>query len=75
MHQARQEPHERAHPENDRSSPARQQQPNTGLLSHDDPPPNTSAGRPPIWLIAILVLLVIGFVVLHLTGVVGPGTH
>lgn len=46
-----------------------------GLLSHSDPEPEASAGRMPLWLVVVIVLLVTGFVVLHLTGVFGPGTH
>ncbi len=45
-----------------------------GLLSHSDPEP-ASTGRPPLWLVVVIALLVTGFVVLHLTGVFGPGTH
>ncbi len=46
-----------------------------GLLSHSDPEPDASTGRPPLWLVVVIVLLVTGFVVLHLTGVLGPGAH
>ncbi len=46
-----------------------------GILSHSDPEPVASAGRPPLWLVVVVVLLVTGFVVLHLTGVFGPGAH
>ncbi len=46
-----------------------------GLLSHSDPEPEASAGRVPVWLVVVMVLLVAGFVVLHLTGVFGPGAH
>lgn len=46
-----------------------------GLLSQSDPEPEASTGRPPLWLVVMIVLLVTGFVVLHLTGVLGPGSH
>jgi hypothetical protein len=46
-----------------------------GPLSYSDPEPEASAGRVPLWLVVVIVLLVTGFVVLHLTGVFGPGTH
>jgi hypothetical protein len=46
-----------------------------GLLSESDPEPETSAGRPPLWLVVVVVLLVTGFVLLHVTGVLGPGAH
>jgi hypothetical protein len=46
-----------------------------GILSHSDPEPGASAGRAPLWLVAVIVLLVTGFVVLHVTGVFGPGAH
>ena len=46
-------------------------------LSQHDPSPDTGGGRnrPPVLLIAIVLLVVVGFVVLHLTGAVGPGSH
>jgi hypothetical protein len=47
----------------------------SGLLSDTDPEPEASAGRSPLWLVVVIVLLVTGFVVLHLTGVLGPGAH
>lgn len=46
-----------------------------GLLSRSDPEPETSGGRAPLWLVVVIVLIVTGFVVLHLTGVFGPGAH
>ena len=45
-----------------------------GRLSQTDPEPEPSARRP-LWLVVVIVLLVTGFVVLHLTGVFGPGAH
>jgi hypothetical protein len=53
-------------------SPEQREHSGPGLLSHSDPEPEPSIGRPPTWLIIIFVLLVTGFVVLHLTGVFGP---
>jgi hypothetical protein len=44
-------------------------------LSEQDPRPGQDRGRPPIVIAAIIVVLVIAVVVLHLTGVVGPGSH
>jgi hypothetical protein len=45
-------------------------------LSEHDPQPDDATGRRvPVLLIIIVVLAVTGFVVLHLTGVVGPGSH
>jgi hypothetical protein len=44
-------------------------------LSEHDAAPEAARGRTPILLIIVIVLLVAGFVVLHLTGVVGPGSH
>ena len=45
------------------------------VLSQSDPTPESARGRPPLWLIIIVVLLVTGFVVLHLTGAVGGGAQ
>jgi hypothetical protein len=33
----------------------------------------TGRSRPPVWLVAAIVVVVTVVVVLHLTGVVGPG--
>jgi hypothetical protein len=67
MHQARPD-HDPTHPPPERDEPRQ--------LSQSDPASNARAGnRPPILLIVIVVLLVTGVVVLHLTGVVGPGSH
>jgi hypothetical protein len=42
-------------------------------LSENDPEPDAGRGGPPVWLVAIVVIVVFALVVLHLTGVVGPG--
>lgn len=50
--------------------------PNPGLDEHDDaPPPGSVRSGPPVALIAIIAIVVIAFVILHLTGVVGPQSH
>jgi hypothetical protein len=75
MHQA---PPNRSTPpqlEDESARQERQEHPRPGLLSRSDPEPERPTGRVPIWLIVIIVLLVAGFVVLHLTGVAGPGMH
>jgi hypothetical protein len=41
-------------------------------LSEHDPEPTGRSG-PPIWVVAPIVLAVVVVVVLHLTGVIGPG--
>jgi hypothetical protein len=41
-------------------------------LSENDPEPAGRSG-PPVWLVAVIVVVVFALVVLHLTGVVGPG--
>jgi hypothetical protein len=51
------------------------EEPAPGLLSQSDPGPGPRTGRPPIWLILIVVLLLAAMIVLHLTGAVGPGSH
>lgn len=45
------------------------------LESQPDSERESSSDRPPIWLVVVVILLVAGFVALHLTGVVGPGSH
>ena len=63
MHQAPPD-HDPNHPPSERDK-ARQ-------LSHSDPPSEPRAGsRPRIALIVIVLLLISGMVLLHLTGVVG----
>jgi hypothetical protein len=44
-------------------------------LSRGDPTPGASRGRPPVVLMIVIALVLAGFVVLHLTGVMGPGMH
>jgi hypothetical protein len=47
-----------------------------GALSEHDPPNDSAtARRPPLLLVIIVVAVVTGLVVLHLTGVLGPGSH
>jgi hypothetical protein len=41
------------------------------MLSENDPEPARRSG-PPVWLVALVVVVVFVVVVLHLTGVVGP---
>lgn len=41
-------------------------------LSQNDPEPEAGRTRPPAWLFAVIVVVLI-VVALHLTGVVGPG--
>jgi hypothetical protein len=47
-----------------------------GALSEHDPPTDgTTPKRPPLLLGIIVVLVVTAVVVLHLAGVLGPGSH
>jgi hypothetical protein len=46
-----------------------------GLSEHDPPNDGGVANRTPLLLVAVVVLLVTAVVVLHLTGVLGPGSH
>jgi hypothetical protein len=41
------------------------------MLSENDPEPARRSGLP-VWLVALVVVVVFVVVVLHLTGVVGP---
>jgi hypothetical protein len=45
------------------------------LLSEHDPPSTGTRSGPPVLLVAVIVIVMIAFVVLHLTGIVGPGGH
>jgi hypothetical protein len=50
--------------------------PRPGVLSEHDPPTDSAAAnRAPLLLVIVVVLLVTAVVVLHLTGVLGPGSH
>ncbi len=44
-------------------------------LSERDPPPDGDHGGPRLLLAVVIALIVTAFVVLHLTGVIGPGSH
>ena len=44
-------------------------------LSDNDPAPADRRARPPIALLVVIAMLVLVVVVLHLTGVIGPGSH
>ena len=47
-----------------------------GTLSEHDPPTDSAtARRSPLLLAIIVVVVVTAVVVLHLTGVLGPGSH
>jgi hypothetical protein len=47
-----------------------------GALSEHDPPTGSaSTTRPPLLIVIVVVLLVTAVVVLHVTGVLGPGSH
>jgi hypothetical protein len=45
------------------------------LSEHDPPADGGDANRAPLLLVIVVVLLVTAVVVLHLTGVLGPGSH
>lgn len=55
-------------------SPDDREQRTPGQLSQSDPEPERATRRPPIWLV-VIVLLIAAVIVLHLTGVAGPGSH
>lgn len=44
-------------------------------LSQSDPPPTRGRSGPPVLLVAVIVVAIVAMVVLHLTGVLGPGSH
>jgi hypothetical protein len=45
----------------------------SGLSDHDPAPDHR--GRRPMALIVMIVIVIIAVVLLHLTGVIGPGSH
>ena len=45
------------------------------LSEHDHPTDSAATNRPPLLLVIAIVLLITAFMVLHLTGVLGPGSH
>jgi hypothetical protein len=45
------------------------------LLSEHDPPSTGTRSGPPVLLVALILIVVIAFVVLHLTGILGPESH
>lgn len=63
------------HPTGPQGGQEEWEQPTPGLLSQSDPEPGRTTGRPPIWLIMIVALLIAAVIVLHLSGAVGPGSH
>jgi hypothetical protein len=46
-----------------------------GLSDHDPPTDSSTPKRAPLLLVISVVLIVTAVVVLHLTGVLGPGSH
>ena len=44
-------------------------------LSPSDPSAPRGRSGPPVLLVAVLVVAIVAMVVLHLTGVLGPGSH
>lgn len=46
-----------------------------GLSEHDPATDGRAPNRTPLLLVIVIVLLVTAVVVLHLTGVLGPGSH
>ena len=75
MHETSNRPDHRPTKSGHRGEQQHREQPTPGVLSQSDPEPARTTGRPPIWLMIIVVLLLAGVIVLHLTGVVGPGSH
>ena len=61
--------------EDQNSSSQHQAQQRPRALSQSDPEPDRTTRRTAIWLVIALVIVVSAFVVLHLTGVAGPGMH
>jgi hypothetical protein len=39
----------------------------------ENDPESVDRGGPPIWLVALVVIVVAAVIALHLTGVIGPG--
>ena len=57
-------------------NPTKPEHPQPGALSkHDAPTDSATTRRPSLLLVVIVVLAVTALVVLHLTGVLGPGSH
>jgi hypothetical protein len=46
----------------------------SGLSDHD-PAPDGRRGRPPLLVAVVIAVVVTAIVVLHLIGVLGPGSH
>ena len=40
-------------------------------IAENDPGPGDGRGAPPVWLVAVVVVVVFSVVILHLTGVIG----
>ena len=71
-------PNTTPNPEPTRSAmdqPAPEHRPPGALSEHDPTTESAGSNRPPLLLVIVIVLLVIAFAVLHLTGVLGPGSH
>ena len=55
-------------------SPSPEHDPSPGLSEHD-PPPNDARGGPRAIVVIAIAAAALILVLLHLTGVVGPGTN
>ena len=75
MHEASNRPDHRPTPSGHQGEQEQSEQPVPGLLSQSDPEPARTSGRPPLWLMILVVLLLAAVIVLHLSGAVGPGSH
>jgi hypothetical protein len=62
-------------PAHDAVDPAADRPQPRALSQHDPQTDSAATNRPPLLIVVIVVLLVSAVVALHLTGVLGPGSH
>jgi|GEM_PF-6198505 len=76
MHQTPHRPNPLGHSPGHRPPQEHREQQRPGSLSQSDPEPESPRrSRTAVWLVVGFVVLVSALVVLHLTGVAGPGAH